>query len=148
TSLVAARSPPPNGSASRLRRTHPSTSSTATSVRPIQAPPSMTHQRTVMLCSAGLCECSTFCPARSVAGRTEPPDIVWVIPPGGRSKPCQAVVSPRAVRPTGALGGGGGSGRARTHRRRAHRQERPLAHRCPASGRPPLPHRRVRLPAT
>jgi len=59
TSLVAARSLPPNGSASRLRRIQPSNSSVAMTVRPTQAPPNITHQSVVMLCSGPECGVST-----------------------------------------------------------------------------------------
>ena len=54
TSVVPARSPPPNGKPSRLRRTQPSRSRKQTTPKPIQHPVITHHQRWAIACSEWL----------------------------------------------------------------------------------------------
>src|SRR5436190_12351730 len=75
TSRVAARSLPPNGSASWLRRIQPSSSSVPTTVKPTQAPPNITHQSVVMLCSGPECGVSTDWPD-PVTARLYPDEVL------------------------------------------------------------------------
>ena len=70
TIAVPARSPPPKGKLSRLRRTQPSKSRTAITPNPIEQPASITHQSTEIECSCLLAGWRAFwlSPAQAPTG--------------------------------------------------------------------------------